>query len=71
MKLNNEALQTIAECISRCERLEIELGHPTTTNLWYETCQELSAVTMPIKGISTTGVYDLGEMRACINGIEH
>lgn len=71
MKLNDEAFKTIAECISRGERLSIEIGPTTAANLWCDTCQELSAVTMPIQGISTTGVYDLGEMRACINGIEH
>lgn len=71
MKLTTEAFNTIAECISRGERIEVELGHPTAVNLWCDTCQELSAVSMPMQGISATGVYDLGEMRACTNSIKH
>lgn len=71
MKLSTEALDVIAQCISSGDRIEVEVGTPTTTHLWCDTCQELTAVSMPITGISATGVYDLGEMRACINNIKH
>lgn len=71
MKLTTAAINTLAQCISRGELLDVDLGDPTNTHLWCDTCQDLTAVTMPMQGISENGVYDLGEVRLCINNAKH
>ena len=65
MKLSPEALNTLAECISRDEYVTVETNGILETEIWCNGCMDHSAVTVALKGLSDKGTYDLGTLVYC------
>lgn len=65
MKLSDELLGSIAECVSKGIHLTLDVvcdGEPVD---WCDKCEERSVVDARVRGISADAVYELGTVRAC------
>lgn len=65
MKLDDQAIQNVAECFSRGEHLTVETKPAVESGVWCERCGTDSQMVFPLQGISDRGVYDLGTVTAC------
>lgn len=66
MKLDGQALQVMAECISRSEHLTLDIDVRQSQGVVVcERCDSPTALIVPVKGISDTAVYDMGTITAC------
>lgn len=71
MKLSKEAMQVMAECISRSEHVTVETNGVIEESVWCERCSLNTGAIFAMKGITETAVYDMGTVTACaIHGIE-
>lgn len=65
MKLSDEALTVIAEYISASERITLETLPATRTDLRCDNCGTDSGALLPLRGITPSGVLDMGLLAAC------
>ena len=65
MILNDEALQVAAQCSSRGEHLTVETAGIIDSGLWCPHCRTHSRVTIALRGIAKSGVYDMGTVTTC------
>lgn len=65
MKLDCQAMQVMAGCISRSEHVTIETFGVVEEELWCERCRSFSTARIALKGITATAVYDLGVVTVC------
>lgn len=65
MELDGEAIRVMAECISRNEHLTVETLPVTECGLKCDTCGVLAVAVWPLRGISSSAVYDLGTVSVC------
>jgi hypothetical protein len=66
MKLNDAAMTAMAECISRGEHITLDLNTADAGGaVECDRCGLLTALVIPVRGISTIAVYDMGTVTAC------
>jgi hypothetical protein len=66
VKLDAEAVQVMAECISRSEHLTIDIDVSKSEGVVVcERCSSPTALIIPVRGISDVAVYNLGTVTAC------
>lgn len=66
MILSKQAFEGLARLISNGERPELELLDPVETGGWCDPCALPSLATFPLRGITASGVHDLGTVTACV-----
>lgn len=66
MKLDDEAIQVMAECISRGEHLTLDIDVAKSQGVVVcERCSSPTALVIPVRGISDKAVYEMGTVVAC------